>query len=277
VDLPVGLALNAGARVDDNGRFGRFGTYRLGAAFRLHAGTRFRFATGTAFKAPTFSENFAASAFEVGNPSLRPERVRSWEAGIEQPMLGGRVTASAAWFDQRFRNLIQYVAAAPDEPTYANLGAARARGIEAGMALRPASGITISGDYTWLETSVTDAGASTSPGFAEGARLLRRPEHAGRAAVRYVSGGRVTAAAGVSFVGARDDIDFRPFPSVRVALPAYQLVDLSLEVVMRQAGGGAPGVTVSARVENVLDESYEPVVGFRGRGRTILAGAKLGI
>jgi vitamin B12 transporter len=276
LDLPAGLAVSAGGRLDDNGKFGTFGTYRLGAAWRLHSGTRLRIATGSAFKAPTFSENFAESPFEVGNPTLEPERVRSWEAGIEQPLLGGRLNLSAAWFDQRFRNLIQYFAAAPGEPTYANLGAARARGIEAAVTVLPAAGLTMSGEYTWLESEVIDAGASTSPGFAAGRTLLRRPAHAGRAAARYMTG-RLTAAAGISFVGARDDVDFRDFPSARVTLPAYQLVDLSAELVVRRAAAGAPAVSVTGRIENALDESYEPVVGFRGRGRTILAGARIGI
>ena len=275
VDLPNGLAVNAGGRLDDNGRFGTFGTYRIGAAWRLRSGTRLRMAAGSAFKAPTFSENFASSPFEVGNPSLQPERVRSWEIGVEQPLLAGRVSLSAAWFDQRFRDLIQYVTAAPGEPTYTNLGAARARGIEAGLLLRPAAGLTLSGDYTWLDTEATDAGASLSPGFAAGERLIRRPTHAGRAALRYVAGEQVTLAAGISFVGGRDDVDFRTFPSVRVTLPAYQLVDLAADIVIVRGSARAPSMALTGRLENALDAGYQPIVGFEGRGRTVFAGLRV--
>ena len=56
-------------------------TWRVGVAWhapdrRARLGRR-----GTAFKAPTFSQLFASSAFEVGNPDLAPERSRKRRGG----------------------------------------------------------------------------------------------------------------------------------------------------------------------------------------------------
>ncbi|HEX9105863.1 MAG TPA: TonB-dependent receptor, partial [Longimicrobiales bacterium] len=116
-----GITLTGGARLDDNSRFGRFGTWRAGAAWRVLASTRLRLAAGTAFKEPTFYQNYA-QGFVMGNPGLKPERSSSWEAGAEQALLAGRVSLQATWFDQRFRDLIQYLATPPKpgQPNYFN-------------------------------------------------------------------------------------------------------------------------------------------------------------
>jgi outer membrane receptor protein involved in Fe transport len=97
-------SLVAGARLDQDDRFGSFVTYRTGATYRVASATRLRVAVGTAFKAPTFFETFA-TGFVTGNPDLKPEHSRSWEAGIEQTLAGGRarqrlrgsISASATW------------------------------------------------------------------------------------------------------------------------------------------------------------------------------------
>jgi vitamin B12 transporter len=275
VDLAGGFGANAGLRVDENEAFGTFVTYRAGAAWRLPSRTRLRASFGTAFKAPSFAENFAQSPFEVGNPALEPERTRSWEAGAEQELLDGRASVSAAYFDQRFRNLIQYVSAAPGDPTYQNLGAADARGIETGAVLRPAAGLAVSATYTWLRTRVTDAGASSSPAFAAGEWLLRRPSHSARLGASYRPGSRASLGASVLLTGNRDDTDFSSFPAVRATLPAYQIVDLSAEVRLLEPARHGLGVMLTARLENALDAEYHTIVGYPGQGRTIFAGGRI--
>src|SRR2546426_503520 len=77
-DLGGRLSLNGGVRVEDNQRFGVFPTYRAGAVYRLTGATRLRVSLGTAFKEPTFFENYA-TGFVKGNPSLKPEQSRSGE------------------------------------------------------------------------------------------------------------------------------------------------------------------------------------------------------
>ena len=270
-DLEQGLGATAGIRLDDNEAFGEFVTARAGLAYRLPSATRVRASIGTAFKAPTFSENFAATPFETGNPALEPERTRSWEVGVEQGIVGGRIALMGAWFDQQFRNLIQYVPAAPGAPTYENLGAAHARGLETGARFLVGGGISLTAHYTYLETEVTGGGAGASPSFADGERLLRRPTHAGRAAVTLRRAG-FGASAAVTATGDRDDVDFATFE--RVALPAFTTLDISSEVdVLTRATGTALSLLV--RIDNALDEEYQSVAGYPGRRRTIFAGARI--
>lgn len=277
LDLPSGLALNFNARVDDNSAFGTFFTYRAGAAYRLPSRTRIRASLGRAFKAPTFCEQFCNAPFVVGDSTLRPERSTSWEIGIEQDLVAGLVGLWATYFDQRFRDMILYDGAAPTgEPTYFNGAAAVARGLEAGASASLGSGVRASASYTYLVTEATDDAGMPSPSFADGDHLIRRPTHSAQLAVRARLLERASLGGSMTYVGTRDDVDFAQFPSQRVALSGYALVDLAAEVeILRPAAAGSPALSGTVRVENLFDEHYDQVVGFPGRPRGIFAGARL--
>ena len=236
--------------------------------------TRWRtwIAAGNAFKAPLFSELFALSAFEVGNPGLRPERSRSIEAGLEWQ--GRDAGMSMTGYQQQHRDLIQYVSAAPGEPTYANLGAARSRGLETTISVRPRPWLTFRGRWTWSATAVTDSGVASTATFQQGEALLRRPAHAGGLQVLLQQAGH-SASAGVDWVGARDDVDFRDFPATRITLPSYVLGSASFTVPVTPSGGGGIGLDLHVRAENLLDARWDQVVGFDGRGRTVMVGGRL--
>ncbi|MES2307148.1 MAG: TonB-dependent receptor [Gemmatimonadota bacterium] len=268
------VTLQLGTRLDDNSAFGTFGTWRVGASWQVARATRLFGSAGTAFKAPTFSELFAASAFEVGNRALRPERSTSVEAGIEQRLADGRFTLGVTAFSQLFRDLIQYVGAAPGEPTYVNLGGAGAKGVEAAASLRASGSVTVRAHWTWLRTEVTDTGVASSVVFQQGERLLRRPASSGGINAAWRVRG-ATLSAGVSYVGERDDADFRDFPATRTTLPSYVLVDVSVDAPIRRANGTLPGLDLTLRAENLFDAAWQQVVGYPGRGRTLFGGARL--
>lgn len=276
--LGGGAILTAGARLDDNEVFGNFTTWRAGVSVPLPTGTRLRASAGNAFKAPTFSEQFAASAFEVGNPTLAPEQSTSWEAAVEQALLGGRVTLVAAAFGQRFRDLIQYRFVDAATPSYVNVAEATSDGLEAEVRARPHATLDLSASMTWLDTEVVDAGVSTEPGapFVNGATLVRRPSRSAAASVRWRPVSRLALGVAVNHVGARDDVDYRPFPSVRVTLPAYTLWDLDASAELLAPAARRPRVTATVRVQNAFDAAYEPIVGFAAPGRVALFGLRVG-
>ncbi|MDH3422035.1 MAG: TonB-dependent receptor, partial [Gemmatimonadota bacterium] len=93
------LALNAGARIEDNERFGGGITWQGGVSAHLpdRPGTLVRASIGTAIKEPSFFENFA-TGFVIGNPDLDPERSRSWEVGVEHA-LSELATLQVTYFD----------------------------------------------------------------------------------------------------------------------------------------------------------------------------------
>lgn len=265
------LSLTAGARYDENSTFGSFRTARAGLSVRTWRGGSVRATAGTAFKAPTFFESFN-SAFSTGNADLDPERSRSWEAGLRHTAAGGRFTLGATWFDQRFRDMIQYAFVSPDLPNYFNVAAATARGLELETSAGISRWLRLQGHLTLLRTRVDDAGLQSgeSATFVEGGRLLRRP--ATLAAVTTSTGlpGRATADLTVTYTGRRDDRDFSTFPATPVVLPAWTRVDLGLTKSVELGGR----FDVRLRLENVLGADYEEIANFPAAGRSLTIGVR---
>jgi len=248
-DVGARIGLTTGVRVEDNQRFGSFLAYRLGAVYRLAGGTRLRATAGTGFREPSFLENYS-TGYTVGNPDLRPEHSRSWELGIEQWLAGDRLSFSATGFEQRFVDLIDYdPSAAAGAPNYSNVAAADANGLELGIRYAPL--------------------------LAAGRPLTRRPTHSARLDGGYRWAALGTLSLAVTYVGERQDQDFSTFPFPRVTLSPYARVDLAAQLDVLRPRGGAPGLTLSGRVENLLDHAYQEVKNFPARGRTILLGGRV--
>jgi vitamin B12 transporter len=272
------VAFSGGGRLEDNERFGRIVSWQAGATWRAPGGwgTLVRASVGRAIKEPTFFENFA-TGFALGNPDLDPERSRSWEAGIEQALVDGALTLRATWFDQEFGDLIQYTGAPPalGDPNFYNVAEASSRGMEIDVDGR--RGVMHGGaSWTWLDTKVLDAGFDEGAGatFVEGERLIRRPSHT--ASVRAgVSLADVTVTAEGRFVGKRDDRDFATFPASPTVLPSYALVSVGGTWTISHAAGRRPGFALEVRSENLLDEAYQEVLGFRAPGRGIYVGGRV--
>jgi vitamin B12 transporter len=273
LDLPGGLALNLNARVDHNSEFGTFFTYRAGAVYRLQSQTQLRGSLGRAFKAPMFCEQFCNAPFVVGDPEIKPEQSTSWELGLVQDFLSGRLALWTTYFDQRFRDMILYDGSAPPgAPTYVNGAAATARGIEAGIRSELGSATQASASYTYLMAEATDDRNMPSPAFTSGQRLIRRPSHSAELTVRAQVFSRASFGGSFTYVGARDDVDFNL--GQRVTLPDYALVDLAGEVELLNPGVNGRGLSAMVRVENLFNETYDQVVGFSGRPRGVFGGLR---
>lgn len=270
------ISWTIGGRYDDNGSFGVFRTARGGLAARPWRGGVLRATVGTAFKAPTFYES-EPTAFSVGNGALRPERSRSWELGIRQTLSAWSTTVGVTYFDQRFRDLVQYAFQGPGLPDYFNVAAASARGLEFTAGTAPFSSLRLGSALTLLHTRVDDAGFATGAGdtFVQGAHLLRRPAVTAAFTLSAKPWGGLAMDARVLHEGRRDDRDFSTYPANPVILPSYSRVDIALSYQLGGRGLGGPKL-LRARVENLFGAHYDEVAGFAAPGRTVGVGVTLG-
>ena len=278
-----------GGRYEHNEQFGDFFTYRAAGSAKIASSTRLRASLGTAFREPTFLENFGG-AFVIGNAALSPEHALSIDAGVEQ-RLAEWGTIGLTVFSNSFRNLIDYTYSAT-APNYNNVARTKAAGAELEGRVTLPAGLHAHAGFTYLDTRVVDPGASkaVTATFAPGARLLRRPMHTLNAGVGYrVSRGSVDARA--HRVGTREDNYFAPDFSVKhVTLAPYTRTDLSGELTVLAQSRNT--VTLTARAENLFDTNYTDVAGFnfdfartddasitrtgyRGAGRRVLAGVRM--
>jgi len=257
-------ALTVGGRLDDNSQFGSHATYRTGVVYRISGDTRLRASLGTGFKEPTFFENFA-SGFTLGNPDLKPERSQSWEVGVER---GG---FAVTYFNQRFRDLIEYnPAPPPGTPNYFNVGGAIADGVEASFAGRVTTRVMFSAKYTFLHTRVQQSGSNDPDGlFVPGKSLIRRPAHVLAPELAATLGARARVTLGARWIGRRDDLDFsRPVGQRRVTRDPYTRVNVSGEYTLSR-------MAWTASVENLFNDQAQEIPGYRPRGRTVMVGGRV--
>ncbi len=260
-----------GIRLEHNGSFGFHAAPRASLSWlvpRLHGdegGLRIHASGGLGIKEPTFLQSFSPAPSFQGNADLKPERSRGVDAGVEQTWLGGRARVDVTWFANHFDDLISL---GPSDPVtfasrYENIGETRGSGLElSGEA--SARGFRLSGSYAWLDSTVVRS-ISSSPIFAAGRPLYRRPRHSASLESGY-SRGRFGVTLGAVFVGSRVDTDFY-FPSID-ADAAYATWHLGAEARLR---AGAYGFVT---MENFTNRDYMDPVGYPALGRTLRAGVR---
>ena len=260
-------------RVDDNSDYRRFATYRLGMNAAVVPALRIRASLSTAFNAPAFNQ-LRPTLFTTGSPQLRPEKIRSAEIGLATNFHPELLRFSASYFTQRFGDLIQFVNGGPPAflGSFANLTAASSDGYEAELELTPVTNWRGTASYTIVNPRVTEVDPAYQGTDRVGDELIRRPTHSGSLVVSYYRPRGISLGTAVSYVGKRPDTDFSQFPSPRVTLPAYTKVDLSAEYPLTGVNRG--GLTLTARLDNVLDKRYEDVFHFASPRRTILVGGR---
>lgn len=234
--------------------------------------TKFRASYGAGIKAPTLVEAFSPNSYFLGNPGLKPERAQSFDAGVEQLFRGDRVRLVATFFSNYFRDQIAYVG----DPTsfggpiktatgvltsFVNNDRARARGLELSATIRPTRNLSLNGNYTLTDSKLIAAAAIIDFGTLKlvpnpevGFSLLRRPKHSGTMNIAWTAEKFALNLDGF-FIGQRRDVD--PVTFSRFAhSKGYQKVDVASSYKFSSY------VTGFARIENLLNQNYQEVLGY---------------
>jgi outer membrane receptor for ferrienterochelin and colicins len=125
------LAFVAGLRNDWYEKSGNTLSPRLGLVLNATLNTNIKANYSRAFRAPNSYENFYFdSKGNAGNPSLRPEKIRSYELDLEHHF-GKKFQGTIAGYDNRIIGLIeQQLNSVTGKALYANSGNIRTKGIE---------------------------------------------------------------------------------------------------------------------------------------------------
>ncbi len=248
---------------------------RVAAAYYVRsdpgAQTRLRGAAGTGIKPP--------DGFDIAftdNPSLKPERSRSLEAGLDQSFAAGRALVEATYFRNTFDDLIVAVGRFSGSSRYRtdNISNARARGLELATTLRGrAAAVDLQArvTYTFLDSEIlnVDRAGAAPPPFKAGQPLLQRPRHQwaidasathGRWTAWTRGGGRGRVLAvepSYGTFGGLFDAD------------GYAVWNVGASARLTRQ------IEVFGRVENLLDRSYEEVFGFPALPRGLMAGLRI--
>jgi vitamin B12 transporter len=243
--------------------------------------TRLKASFGTGIKEPEMHEAFSPNTFFLGNPNLKPERARSFDAGVVQEFFNRRASIDLTYFENRFRDLIVFqfdpVTFGPIKlpdgalTNFVNFDRASARGIELIGSARPTRQMRLTAGYTFLRSRLDRAFDDASKEV--GLSLLRRPRHSGSLEVAWVEA-RYDLTLNASFVGERRDID--PVSGSRFDQSGRPIFNDGY-TKLNAAGSYHVSrfVSMFARVENLLNQNYEEVLGFPAYRLIFSAGLRL--
>ena len=268
------LTATAGVRALHNESFGNKAVPRVALSLlavkgnSVFTGTHLRFSYAEGFKEPSFEESFGVGAFGIlPNPALQPEENRSFETGFDQSFLN-RYTLTATYFNNLFKNLVEFNSLTPLTSQYVNVNKARAHGAEVTFGARLRDTLRLDASYSYDSTQVLVAPLAYDPTAIAGAPLLRRPKHAGSLLLNYF-GHRWGGILSGSFIGRRADSDFLYGAVPPVNHDAgYALVNLGGWYAVNSH------VTMYANLDNALDHHYEEVAGYPALKANFRAGMR---
>jgi vitamin B12 transporter len=139
-------------------------------------------------------------------------------------------------------------------------------GVEAAATFNLTDNLSFGGSYTYTDSTENDRSGND-------VRELRRPRHNGSLNTSYrFLDERANLRLVADYGGTSTDIFFPPFPapSEIVSLESHWLLDLTASYDINQ------DTNIFVRANNLLDEDYEQVYGYRTPGRSAYVGVRLG-
>lgn len=264
------LMMTGGVRQDSYNVFGDATTYRVTGGYLIkETRTKFRTSYATGFRAPTLNDLFFQG---FGNPNLRPEKSKSFDAGIDQSFFEGRLQLTGGYFWNHYHDLIQF-ATVPSILCPANtfgfcpinVAEARSQGWELGFKATLMKGLEAWGQYTYTLTRNFDTPASS---LGSDKRLARWPIDQFSVGLSYQPIDPVRMTVDYRFVGARNN-------------------DLTNTVGQKQGSFGVVNASASynvtknmqiyGRVDNLLNQKYEEILFFGTPIRSVYGGVRLSL
>lgn len=243
------LTATAGASFDKTKGYGEVTSPRLGVNWlSSKGGPRLKASWAKGFKLPSF---YSLGNPSVGNPSLRPERAISFDAGIEQPIT--RATLSATYFRNDFKDLVDF---SSQIFRLVNLSAAIVQGAEVGADYAVTKKIRAGLNFTYMTWSVQNA--------AEPLRDI--PHGDGGGYLDWKFSARFRARAETQWMGRRYDYEV-PVPNIP-SVGGYSNTNLSANYTVN------PKFSVYLRGDNLLNSKYHEYIGFPSPGASIKFGVQ---
>ena len=266
-----GIDVQVGVRRDDNDRYEDITTWNASASWRMANGMRLHASAGTGSADPTYfelSDNFfpafgaGSNTQYTGNPALQPERNRSFDIGLEMPVLDGRGVIDVTYFNETLEGEITDTFTGFDPVTNTSnftflnqAGESTREGIEITGRIAATDRLDLRFGYTYLD-------AKNPNGSVE----IRRPKHElSLGATLQAFGGRGSVSADLRHVAGNFDTQF--FGAFQtVELPDVTTVDVALDYRLSDT------LTLEARVQNLFDAEQSDVWGYAGQPREITVG-----
>lgn len=246
-------------RHDEHDSFPSRGTYSVQLSHHIpDTDTTVFGRVATGYKVPS-GQDYAFLDSSVDPSTLNPEESESIEIGVRQ-RLGDRAEITASWFNTEVDNLVDGRFNFATFSVFPTVVDTEIDGAEVELRVSPGENLEIYANYTWLDAVIVRGLYGFGAG-SPGDRLPRRPRQSFSGGLVY-TGDRWELGAEVRGAHQRLDSGNVPLQDYTVAR-AFGSVELS------------DHVELYGRVENVFDENYETVIGYRAPGTGAFVGCRV--
>ena len=246
------ISITASLRHDAPDDYDAKTTARLAAVLDLGAGVTATASYGQGFKTPTISQTVCDFCFPAGpSTGLKPETAEGWDVALAWRSPDDRLFARVTGYRLEVEDQISYGVG-----RYVNIERTRTTGVEAEVEAELTDRLSVRASYAF-----TDAVDEST-----GAQLIRAPENAGSVSLDW-TGERLKASLMVRAEGEQADSDPSTFSPAR--RDGFTVADL------RGSWALSDSVDLTARVENLTDETYQQSLGYGEAGRSAFIGFRL--
>jgi len=244
------LTLTGGIRVDDHETFGSETTGRVAAAWTATDQLTFKASWGQGFKAPSIFQSTYICTFcglTAPNTNLKAETSEAYDIGVQWQSADERIVLGATLFDQETENMIDFSYTAG----YDNIALVDSQGVELTGAYAINNWLGIAASYTFIDSEDGNGNA-----------LARLPESTGNISASFDPDGPFSGAVLVRYNGEEANTDGSE-------LDSWTRVDLTGSYDLNDT------VEIYGRIENLLDEEYQQILGYGTPGLSGSVGVRL--
>ena len=251
------LILSLGMRVDDYKSWGQQTTGTLGLSWQLTDRTSIYSNYGTSYTPANLSQLYDPS---YGSENITPEDGRTYEIGIRRANLDRSLRLEATYWNTKINDVIFFDYSIENPRAFGGFGQynngaqARSSGVELQAYYDLYENVNVYANYTYTDS------VNKSVGAEDWTRTVQIARHKGNVGFTYEQSQQLSLGANAYYSGPR--LRWRG----DVEMKDYVRVDLFSHYELTQS------FTVSARIENLLDEDIEEGLGYKDPGRYTIFG-----
>lgn len=258
IDLPVGLNVHAGVRLNTHNLYGSKLIYNFNPSFILNKDGNWKYKILASVSSSYITPSLYQLYSFYGNEELQPEESVNFETGFSIYNKG--LTVNVVAFQRNESNPIDFISIFDPDGNF--IGGKYSNVSEE----RKVYGIEFNTEYV-INTLFTVAGYYTNMNTDKQETFYKIPKVKYGASIVIQPSGRSTVSVKYNFIGERKTFDFSSFSEI--VLKKYQLVDIdaSYRFIRNK-------LAVYGSINNVFDEQFIGVYGYTTRGRNFSLGVR---
>ncbi len=239
------IILGSGIRYENNSNYGSEWIPKFSLVYHPWSQTAFRGTIAKGFRAPSVKDLFL---YSPANRNLKPERLWSYELGINQSM-GKYVSLDLCGFYYEGDQLIETAMVAPGRMQNQNIGDIQTRGFEVAIQANPFPNLSANLSYSYLDPN------RTLPFSPNKFNFMLNSQYQKLSCSIY---GEYITNLYTSY-----QLNKFPLQTTMEKLPNYALVNLKMNYRLFD------NLQLAVGIENLFDESYQILKGYPMPGRAV--------